>query len=161
MTEDREDLFPGIYKVTITDANDCISIIEVEVEMNTYVGDVNLDLVFDSTDLVALFSSGEYEDGVPMNSTWTTGDWNGDGDFGTGDLSFAFQRGGYEQGPRASVAAVPEPTSGLNSPLRSHQREASASNLAISAGSTFSSIAPRARGRIRPSGPSSSTPTIR
>jgi hypothetical protein len=37
MTEDREDLFPGIYKVTITDANDCISIIEVEVEMNTSI----------------------------------------------------------------------------------------------------------------------------
>jgi hypothetical protein len=37
MTEDREDLFPGTYKVTITDANDCVSVIEVEVEMNTSI----------------------------------------------------------------------------------------------------------------------------
>ena len=27
-------------------------------------------------------------------------DWDGDGDFTTGDLVIAFQDGGYEQGPR-------------------------------------------------------------
>jgi hypothetical protein len=39
----------------------------------------------------------------------TVTDWNGDGDFDTGDLVFAFQGGGYEQGPRAEMPAVPEP----------------------------------------------------
>ena len=39
------------------------------------------------------------------------GDFNGDGRFNTGDLVFALADGGYEQGPVAAVAAVPEPTS--------------------------------------------------
>ena len=37
---------------------------------------------------------------------------NGDGDFGTGDLIVSFQGGGFEIGPRPSVA-VPEPATGL------------------------------------------------
>jgi hypothetical protein len=53
-----------------------------------------------------VFGAGEYEDDIPGNSTWPTGDWNADGDFTSSDLVFAFQDGGYEQGPRAAV--VPE-----------------------------------------------------
>ncbi len=78
--------------------------------MFSYFGDANLDGTFDTSDLVAVFQSGEYEDGVAANSSWSTGDWNGDNDFDTGDLVFAFQDGGFEQGPR-EVNAVPEPTS--------------------------------------------------
>jgi hypothetical protein len=77
----------------------------------SYFGDANLDGEFTSGDLVAVFSAGQYEDSIPGNSTWSTGDWNADGEFNTSDLVTAFQDGGYEQGPRATVAAVPEPNS--------------------------------------------------
>jgi endoglucanase len=73
----------------------------------TYLGDSNLDGEFNSSDLVQVLASGEYEDGVPGNSSWSTGDWNGDADFDTSDFIDGFAAGGYEQGPRA--AAVPEP----------------------------------------------------
>ncbi|MCA9148253.1 MAG: PEP-CTERM sorting domain-containing protein [Planctomycetales bacterium] len=75
----------------------------------TYFGDANLDGEFSSSDLVAVFEAGQYEDSVPLNSTWATGDWNGDGDFTSSDLVSAFADGGYEQGPRAAAQAVPEP----------------------------------------------------
>ena len=79
----------------------------------TYVGDSNLDGVFDTTDFVGVFQAGQYEDGVAGNSTWETGDWNGDTEFDSGDFVAAFQGGGFEQGPRAAVAAVPEPAAAL------------------------------------------------
>jgi hypothetical protein len=56
-------------------------------------GDVNGDLVFDSSDLVAVFAAGQYEDEQPDNSTFETGDWNGDGDFTSADFVLAFQYG--------------------------------------------------------------------
>lgn len=77
--------------------------------MNTYVGDSNLDGVFGTTDLISVFSAGEYEDGIDGNSTWATGDWNGDRDFGTPDLIAAFVQAGFEEGPRSAAATVPEP----------------------------------------------------
>jgi T5SS/PEP-CTERM-associated repeat protein len=80
--------------------------------MNTYFGDANLDGEFNTGDLVRVFQFGEYEDALPLNSTWGTGDWDGNGDFTTGDLVFAFQDGGFEQGPRNAVSAVPEPSTG-------------------------------------------------
>ena len=70
----------------------------------TYYGDSNLDGVFDSTDLIAVFQPGEYEDSKDLNSQWSTGDWNGDLEFDTRDFVTAFQDGGYEK----SVHAVPE-----------------------------------------------------
>lgn len=76
----------------------------------TWFGDANLDREFNTADLVDVFTSGEYEDPVPVNSTWSEGDWNADGDFNSGDLVVAFQDGGYEQGPRQSTSAVPEPS---------------------------------------------------
>jgi hypothetical protein len=42
---------------------------------------------------------------------WASGDWDGDGDFTTTDLITALADGGYEQGSRAAVSAVPEPAS--------------------------------------------------
>ncbi|MCA9201368.1 MAG: hypothetical protein KDA87_27710, partial [Planctomycetales bacterium] len=77
----------------------------------TYYGDANLDGEFNSGDFVEVFTAGQYEDGIAGNSTWASGDWNGDGDFDSGDFVTAFQAGGYELGPRAAVAAVPEPAS--------------------------------------------------
>ncbi|MFC1759454.1 hypothetical protein ACFL2H_11920 [Planctomycetota bacterium] len=73
----------------------------------TYFGDATLDGEFSSRDLVRVFTLNEYEDTIRRNSTWETGDWNGDRDFTSSDLILAFQDGGYEQGPRPSL--VPEP----------------------------------------------------
>jgi hypothetical protein len=77
----------------------------------TYFGDADLNGSFDSTDLVQVLASGEYEDGVDLKSAWRTGDWDGDGDFTSGDLVVALADGGYEAGPRAAV--VPEPASAM------------------------------------------------
>lgn len=60
------------------------------------IGDVNHDGVFNSSDFVLLFQNGEYEDGIPGNSTFDEGDWNGDGDFTTADFVVAFQAGTYQ-----------------------------------------------------------------
>ena len=46
-----------------------------------------------------------------MNSNWSTGDWDGNGDFNSRDLVLAFQDGGYEAGPRGGNVVVPEPDS--------------------------------------------------
>ena len=81
----------------------------IEEVFGSYFGDSNLDGEFNSSDFVAVFTTGEYEDDVPMNSSWATGDWNGDNEFDTKDFVLAFQSRGYEQGPRLA-AAVPEPT---------------------------------------------------
>ena len=58
----------------------------------TYFGDADLDGEFSSSDFVLVFAAGEYEDDVPMNSTWEEGDWNGDGDFSSRDFVTAFNR---------------------------------------------------------------------
>jgi probable HAF family extracellular repeat protein len=76
----------------------------------TYSGDSNLDGEFGSSDLVQVFQAGQYEDGIPLNSSWATGDWDGDREFSTSDLVHAFQVGAYESGPRPAEHAVPEPT---------------------------------------------------
>ena len=75
----------------------------------TWMGDSNLDGEFNSTDFVQVFSAAEYEDNVVGNSTWSTGDWNGDSEFSSADFVVAFQDGGFEQGPRPNLVAVPEP----------------------------------------------------
>jgi hypothetical protein len=60
---------------------------------------------------VDVFTKGEYEDAVALNSTWSDGDWNGNADFTSGDFVTAFTDAGFEKGPRAAVQGVPEPTS--------------------------------------------------
>jgi hypothetical protein len=75
----------------------------------TWIGDANLDGEFNSSDLVAVFEMGQYEDAIAGNSSWAAGDWNGDGEFTTSDLVLAFQDGGYEQGALGAATAVPEP----------------------------------------------------
>lgn len=76
----------------------------------TWYGDANLDGRFDSNDLVAVFTAGQYEDDVAGDSKWSTGDWNGDGEFGSADLVTAFEDGGYDLGTRPLIRQVPEPT---------------------------------------------------
>ena len=96
----------------LVDVKDIIEFVEGETKLHTWMGDANLDGEFNSTDFVNVFQAGEYDDGVPMNSTWATGDWNGDGDFDSSDFVTAFQSGGYELGPKWEGAAqVPEPSS--------------------------------------------------
>ena len=94
----------------------------------TWHGDANLDGEFNSSDLVAVFQAGLYEDAAHLNASWSTGDWNGDGKFDSGDLVTAFQAGGFEQGLRTDVNIVPEPSGILLIPIamfllmcRSHQ----------------------------------------
>lgn len=59
------------------------------------VGDVNLDGVFDTSDLVLVFQSGKYEDAAATDVTFAEGDWNEDGYFDSSDLVLAFQSGNY------------------------------------------------------------------
>ena len=58
--------------------------------------DANGDGLFTSSDMVQVFQAGEYEDGIPDNSTFAEGDWNGDGEFTSSDMVAAFQTGLYE-----------------------------------------------------------------
>jgi hypothetical protein len=58
-------------------------------------GDSNRDGRFNSSDLVAVFQAGKYENGIPDSATFEEGDWNGDGVFSSRDLVFAFQQGNY------------------------------------------------------------------
>lgn len=77
----------------------------------TWIGDANLNGTFNSSDLVEVFTYGKYEtNGAAL---WQEGDFNCDGKFTSSDFVAAFADGGYEKGPRAAVAAVPEPTVGV------------------------------------------------
>ncbi|MBM97937.1 MAG: hypothetical protein CMJ77_02335 [Planctomycetaceae bacterium] len=68
----------------------------VESILGTSAGDSNVDGRFNSTDLVQVFISGEYEDALADNSRWSTGDWNCDGDFTSFDIVSAFLAGKYD-----------------------------------------------------------------
>jgi endoglucanase len=74
----------------------------VEVVMQTYFGDANLDGSFDSIDAVGIFATGQYEDQIPANSGWAQGDFNGDHEFTTADFTLAMQTGAYEKGKRGA-----------------------------------------------------------
>ncbi len=76
---------------------------------NTYVGDANLDNLFDARDLVTIFQKGSttmacfrIPDGPAVTGTPTVS-------FSSADLILAFQDGGYDAEPR-HPATVPEPT---------------------------------------------------
>lgn len=94
-----QEIRAGDHDVTLdltndqrVDVRDLDALLE---QMNLSYGDVNLDGIFNSSDLVLIFQSGQYEDEVAGNSRWSTGDWNCDGDFTTTDLVVAFQQGTY------------------------------------------------------------------
>jgi hypothetical protein len=75
----------------------------VRIVMQTEFGDADLDRRFDSRDLILVLQAGEYEDGIPSNSTWSDGDWNCDGEFTSRDVVLAFQGDRYLQ---AAVAVT-------------------------------------------------------
>jgi hypothetical protein len=77
----------------------------------TWVGDSDLNGEFNSSDFVLVFTAGKFETLSP--ATWQEGDWNGDKLFSSSDFVAAFTDGGFEKGPRAAVAAVPEPATNL------------------------------------------------
>jgi len=77
----------------------------------TWIGDANLNGTFNSSDLVEVFTYGKYE--TNGAAQWQEGDFNCDGKFSSSDFVAAFSDGGYEKGPRAAVAAVPEPSTGI------------------------------------------------
>ena len=79
--------------------------------------------MFDSSDFVAVFQAGEYEDGIAGNSTFEEGDWNGDGDFDSSDFVFAFRGGHYQR--EAAVAAAIEAV--LAETARDHDRHGKSS----------------------------------
>ena len=64
--------------------------------MQANPGDANGDGIFTSSDLVQAFQSGQYEDSIAKNSTWSHGDWNGDRESTTDDILLAFQLTPYE-----------------------------------------------------------------
>ena len=76
---------------------------------NTFFGDSNLDQLFDSRDVILVFQADQFEDEIIGNSSWETGDWDGDFEFTTSDLILAFREDSFEKGPRMSFV-VPEPT---------------------------------------------------
>ena len=77
----------------------------------TWIGDADLNMLFESMDFVQAFSAGKYE--LPLSAVWSEGDWNGSGAFESADFVAAFSDGGYELGtpPPGAVSAVPEPSS--------------------------------------------------
>jgi uncharacterized protein YjbI with pentapeptide repeats len=79
----------------------------------TWIGDANLDLEFNSSDMVQVFAAGKYEDFTGELASWSEGDWNGDGIFNSSDMVTAFADGGYEKGPGIDAVAVPEPASAI------------------------------------------------
>lgn len=77
--------------------------VDLHAASHTWVGNANLPRLFDSSDLVLVFSAAEYEDRTPDNSSWCEGDWNGDLDFITSDLVVAFQDSGCDNGLRDAI----------------------------------------------------------
>lgn len=75
---------------------------------HSWIGDVDLNGEFNSSDLIAALAAGTYE--IDADAVWSTGDFDGSGRFDSSDLVRALADGGYEQGTRPSVHAVPEPS---------------------------------------------------
>ena len=107
----RRASHPPLYDLTGDARVDRADLEElIEQILQTRFGDANLDGRFDSSDLVAVFQPGEYEDALANNSGWSDGDWNGDGEFSSSDLVLAFQAGGFES--PAARGSVPDSGTG-------------------------------------------------
>jgi hypothetical protein len=85
--------------------------LDVSLRFAGIVGDANIDEVFNSIDLVQVFQTGEYEDSVVGNSTWSDGDWTNDNEFSSADLVAAFQDAQYVAAASPTTPTVPEPGS--------------------------------------------------
>jgi hypothetical protein len=102
--------FTPLREPTVSDWRPSASLTGTPGRPPRLVGDVNADGLFDTSDLVHLLIHGEYEDGIPGNSTFDEGDWNGDGEFDVADLVLALQLGHYET---PAVAQVPVRAAGV------------------------------------------------
>ena len=72
----------------------------------TWVGDSDLNGLFESGDFVLAFQTGEWEV-IGATATSVQGGWDGNQLFTSADFVAAFADGGYEVGPRpAAVGAV-------------------------------------------------------
>ena len=58
-----------------------------------------------------MLKAGQYNDGFANNSTWTTGDWNCDGEFDSEDIVAAFISGRYVADAPPAVHRVSPPPS--------------------------------------------------
>ena len=76
---------------------------------NSWIGDANLNGVFDSDDFVLGVFLPASTKSTACRATWGQGDWNGDLVFTSGDFVSAFASGGYEVGPRWGGPPLPEP----------------------------------------------------
>jgi hypothetical protein len=80
----------------------------------TWMGDANLNCVFDSSDQVQKFVQGKYE--LDVVAGWADGDSNGDMRFNSSDMVADFVAGGYEKAAKPgcdvlpAINAVPEPS---------------------------------------------------
>ena len=105
----RDELVPGSRAMDPLEVTITATVVEASGDFNANgvldVGDVDR-LALAIADFVVVFRAGEYDDGIDQNSTWATGDWNGDSEFNSSDFVLAFSSGGYEMGPRTQI--VPE-----------------------------------------------------
>lgn len=97
-------------------------------------GDLNNDGLFNSSDLVAAFTLGGYEDGIPNNAQPGT-DFDGDGDFTSADFVFAFIYNHYttENAPAARPVQLDgmrgaDPTAQVSSWRKNKRHETLISN---------------------------------
>ena len=112
----------------------------VELQSLPVIGDSNLDGRFDSSDLIALFQAGEFEDDISNNSVWEDGDWNGDGEFDSSDLVLAFQTGNYIFAARPLTVSVDQLFHELDKPLASPDTQLDGFDLTANENEPFANI---------------------
>ena len=78
------------YDVNVDQLVDVKNIrIWVKILKNTWIGDANVDGMFNSSDIVQVFVRGKYE--KPVAAVWSEGDWDGNGLFDSSDLVAALR----------------------------------------------------------------------
>lgn len=82
------DVYDAYFDVNLDERLDALDLVAVSQAMDAAgIGDVAVDGVFDSSDLVALFQAGKFE--TDLRATYSEGDFNGDGLFTSADLVLA------------------------------------------------------------------------
>ncbi|MEZ6115116.1 MAG: hypothetical protein R3C28_00865 [Pirellulaceae bacterium] len=91
----------GVFVSDAQTASPQIDAADIErmiVLFGTQFGDSNLDFQYSTSDFIAVFSVGEFEDTNDLNSTWTDGDWSGDFEFDSSDFVVVFTADTFESG---------------------------------------------------------------
>ena len=108
----------------------------IETVLGSVLGDSNLDGIFNSSDFVAVFTAGEYEDDIPRNSGWAEGDWNCDGDFNSNDFVAVFTAGTFVRNATiapAEIGAAADWGNPAVEPLDQHNRETAGAPVQVAA----------------------------